>query len=151
MQNIYKTYEVDNKLSENYKGSGLERADKEGWKVTVLKPQSRTSEQYEREAFYQRYYWLFSKPNLELVFSEDSDGYGLREKFMENIADPNQVDIESKLDFEMMVDKLPDKIKKIANLIYEGYGYKDIAIKLGTTENSIKQTLKRFRDKNGTI
>jgi len=125
--------------------------EKLGYKVTVLKPQSHTSEQYERELFYQRYYWLFSKPNLNLVFSEDNDEYGLREKFMENIADPNQVDIENKLDFEMMVDKLPDKIKKIANLIYEGYGYKDIAIKLGTTENSVKQTLKRFRDKNGTI
>jgi len=55
--------------------------------------------------------------------------------------------IENEIDLQKRLDKLPPHIKKIGELIKDGYTYKEIAEEMGTTEGAIKQTLLRFRRK----
>ena len=60
--------------------------------------------------------------------------------------DGKQVDkLNSDIDRELMLSKLPPRVQKKGRLIYEGYNYNEIGKKMGCTENAIKQVVKRYR------
>jgi len=54
-------------------------------------------------------------------------------------------EIENNIDRELMIKRLPEKVQKIARLIYEGYNYKEIAEKLGLTETNVQTIVWRHR------
>lgn len=54
-------------------------------------------------------------------------------------------ELEDKIDNELRLKKLPERVKKIGELIYQGYNYKEIAERLGLTETNVKQIVFRNR------
>jgi len=53
--------------------------------------------------------------------------------------------IEEEFDLALRIKRLPKRVRKIAVLIGEGYTYKEIGKKLGTTETNIQTIVYRHR------
>ena len=146
MQNIYKTYEVDNKLSENYKGSLLERADKEGWKVTVLKPQSKASERFIKDKFRDDFPGLFETPDKELVaMGGDYDGFT---GDWTNNADEEDLEeaIYEVINTEELLEELTPRQRQVAELRLQGFNDQEIAGNLNITDRAVRRIFQRIKN-----
>jgi len=131
--------------SENYKGSLLERADKEGWKVTVLKPQGKQDEQFIRDKFRDDFPGLFETPDKNIVaMGGDYDGFTgdwVNNEDGENMEEA----IYEMMNIEEMLSELTPRQREIAELRLEGYSYKEIGEKLGISPRTVQEHIQSIR------
>jgi len=132
--------------SENYKGSLLERADKEGWKVTVLKPQGKQDEQFIMDKFRDDFWEMFVKPDKNII-AKGGEINGDGESALENIGDGEDMEeaVYSDMAVEIYLSELTPRERNLAELRLEGYSNQEIAERTNTTENAIKQVFKRMK------
>ena len=122
--------------------------EKLGYKVTVLKPQSRASEQFERDKFCDERPELFRTPDSEFVercMQADYDGNGYLS--LENIGDNGEQvrETENKIDFDLFISKLPEEDKKIAKMVSDGCTRREIMKELKVGQHKIERIIKRLQ------
>lgn len=74
---------------------------------------------------------------MQIIYKEE--GFDLSD-------DGKQVeDLENRIDNELRIKRLPERVQQIAELIYKGFNYKEIAERLDLTETNVKQIVFRNR------
>jgi DNA-directed RNA polymerase specialized sigma24 family protein len=125
----------------------VDSPDFKGYKITVLKPQSRQSEKFVKDKFRDEVPCLFESPDKSLVEKggQYEEPVGDGNKDIENMGDNKDVEqTENRVIVRSALCKL-DKIEHhIATMTMQGYSYREIQKELKVSSKTIRKALDKI-------